>query len=723
MKHLTLKPMLLLAAVVICSIMPAAAFTTFQVDGIYYITTGSNNEVMVNGNSNSYNSYSGDVVIPSTVTYENVTYKVTGIDSEAFYASSGLTSVTIPNSVTKIGTKSFMDCTMLPTITIPSSVTSIGDYAWRGCQSLTEIKVENGNPSYCSSEGVLFDKEKTNLIQYPMGKTATSYTIPDGVTTIVQYAFNNCKLTDIDIPSSVATIGDYAFYRCQSLTSVDIPGSAVTLGNYAFARCQSLTSATLSDGVSAIGEYAFKECTSLTRMDIPSGVSIINKGTFYSCLALTSVTIPNSVTEIIRYAFQYCHALKRVEIPNSMNMINDYVFHGCTSMTSLYLPSTIEIIGSKSFNDCTSLDSVTCEGITPPDYGIENSFSPSTFQDATLYVPASSVDTYRTTKYWSNFYRIVGIGTTIATSLTLDKESISLAEGTTAQLTASISPSDVTSTTLSWTSSNDSIATVDENGKVTAVAVGTATITAATTDGSRLSADCMVTVTTPLAASITLDKSTLTMTRGNNAQLTATVTPSSASNQSLKWTTTNAAVATVDSNGMVTAVGEGSAIIIASTTDGSNLSATCTVNVMKSAESISLDQEHLDMFRNETAQLTATVLPSEASGQELNWTTTNAAVATVSSTGMVTAVKRGTATIIVSTTDGSNLSAVCTVTVTAGHIEGDVNNDDEVTIADVNAIVDLILAGQYEKDADVNNDGEVSIADVNAVVDIILSAS
>ena len=246
------------------------------------------------------------------------------------------------------------------------------------------------------------------------------------------------------------------------------------------------------------------------------------------------------------------------------------------------------------------------------------------------------------------------------TGVTLSQTELSLVKGATATLRATVVPSDATNHKVRWSSNNTSVATV-ENGTVTAVSRGNAIITVTTEDGNH-TARCEVVVTAPVpAASVTLSQTELPLVKGATATLTATVVPSDATNQKVRWSSNNTSVATVE-NGTVTAVSGGNATITVTTEDG-NHTATCEVTVAVSATGVTLSQTELSLVKGATATLRATVVPSDATNQKVRWSSNNTAVATVEN-GTVTAVSGGNATITVTTEDG-NHTATCSVAVEA----------------------------------------------------------
>lgn len=265
----------------------------------------------------------GDYVIPSNVVK---------IDDAAFQYTS-FTSIVIPSSVTSIGSNAFVGCRYLTNITIPSGVTSIGIKAFNQCSSIQNITVSENNLYYSSTDNVLFNKDKTELI-YAVNTINGSYTIPNSVSIISGYAFSSCKLlTNILIPDSITTIGDNAFEGCSLLTTITIPSSVTSIGKEAFSFCTSLKNVTIPSSVTSISDYEFNKCTSLTNVNIPESVITIGNNAFSNCSLLASVNIPVSVTSILYGAFYSCTSLKSINIPASVISIGNDVFFECTNLT------------------------------------------------------------------------------------------------------------------------------------------------------------------------------------------------------------------------------------------------------------------------------------------------------------------------------------------------------------------------------------------------------
>ena len=194
---------------------------------------------------------------------------------------------------------------------------------------------------------------------------------------------SSIKVNDADY--SVTSIGNAAFQYCSGLTSVTIPNSVTSIGDHAFSGCSSLTSVTIPNSVTSIGESAFNRCSSLTSVTIPNSVTSIGEGVFYNCSGLTSVTIPNSVTSIGDEAFLDCIGLTSVTIPNSVTSIGDLAFANCQKIENVYCYA--EEVPSTKYN----------------------AFDESDIENANLYVPASAIEAYKTTKPWSSFGTIKAI--------------------------------------------------------------------------------------------------------------------------------------------------------------------------------------------------------------------------------------------------------------------------------------------------------------------------
>lgn len=583
-------------AVLLCTL--SASAYDFMVDGIAYCKNDDGKSVSVVSGVH----YNGDMVIPENVTYDGITFSITDISDGAFYGCDSLTSVTIPNSVTKIGGSAFYGCTGLTSVTIPNSVTEIGyatfdsctgltsvsiptsvtklgDEAFNGCTGLTSVSLPNsvtklGQRAFCGCTGLTsvtignsvneigssafegtpwFNNQPDGVfyignIAYKFkGQMAsgTAINIKEGTVSISDDAFGGCRgLTSVTIPNTVTKIGVAAFVFCTDLTSITIPNSVTKICSSAFRNCTGLTSITIGNSVPEIGgsvfdgtlwydnqpdgvvylgkvayrfkgeiasgtpivikegtvsinSQAFKGCTGLTSVTLPNSVTRIGYEAFYGCTDLPSVTIPNSVTSIGDEAFSGCRGLPSVIIPNSVTEIGRSAFFGCTGLTSVTIGTSVSSIGDGAFFGCTDLKKVYSLNPAPPVIN-ENTFS---FYDADLFVPQGCLSAYKSAKGWSNFSNIKEIQETIkAESISLNEHSVNLKIGETLSLTAKVLPENVSTKTVAWSSNNSEVASVNDEGLVTALTAGTAIISATTTDGTVLSDSATIAVSTPASS-------------------------------------------------------------------------------------------------------------------------------------------------------------------------------------------------------------------------------
>lgn len=349
------------------------------------------------------------------VSAENTTY--TSVDGVLFSKDktnllqypigNARTEYAIPDGVINVADYLFWGCTTLKTLTIPGSITVIGIDALRRCLSLENINVSADNKVYSSVDGVLFNKDKTELLQYPIGNTRTEYSIPNGVTSIADYSFPECaSIERITFPDSVTTIGEMAFPACSSLKSVELGSGVKTIGDYAFGWCEALTDVKIPYGVTTIGDSAFDSCTSFENITFPDSVTAIGQnviwGTAYykdeanwendvlyvdhhliqakyefsgDCVikdgtktiansafsnleSLENITIPNSVVYIGQFGFYRCSSLKNVTIPDSVLSIDYRAFGSCASLENVVIGAGVTYIEEGAFRSCKSLKNI-----------------------------------------------------------------------------------------------------------------------------------------------------------------------------------------------------------------------------------------------------------------------------------------------------------------------------------------------------------------------------
>ena len=444
------------------------------------------------------------------------------VPTAQFAGCKAVTEFIFPENLTSIGEYAFNDCSGLTSVNLPENLTSIGTYAFEYCTGLKEVNIKSleawlklrfpdnsSNPNYYAKNLLIDGVELSGTVNLPADWTE----VPD-----VQFA--GCKaVNEFIFPENLTSIGNYAFYGCSGLTSVSLPENLTTIGSMAFMNCSGLTSVTLPENLTSIGNSAFWGCSSLKEVNIksfeawlklrfpgyssnpnyyaknllidgkelsgvitlPSDWIEVPEYQFAGCKAVTEFIFPKMLTTIGSYAFQNCSGLTSVTLPESLTAIGASTFGFCSGLTSITLPENLTSIGINAFNNCSKLlKIVSLNPITPTNNS--NSFGDPAESTGVLYVPEEAVQAYQSTNCWNEFQNIKPI--VLATGLELSAEKDPLTIGHTQKITATLTPEDATVDHFKWSSSDESVATVDGFGKVTALKAGTTTITAKTIDGS-----------------------------------------------------------------------------------------------------------------------------------------------------------------------------------------------------------------------------------------------
>ena len=406
-----------LCVILSAGLITAQGFEVFTVGECSFVLITSNQEVELHKVDKNCVS----IDIPSTITYNGISYVVTSIGKNAFagtaiykdksnwdagalYVDNCLIAVDPklkgdfiikPNSRI-IANETFKGCNKLTSITFPNSVTSIGDAAFASCCSLTSVNIPENitNIGRDAFAGTAIYKDKSNwdsgafyidnCLITAKSKIKGDYIVKSNTRFIADYAFSDChKLTSITIPQGITSIGDYAFSGCSSLKSVIISNTATSIGDFAFWRCRSLGSITIPNGVTSIGDCAFYGCSSLKSITIPNSLTRIGSWAFYgtaihkdkskweagtlyidNCLMAVDPKLkgdfiikPNTI-HIANGAFKDCSSLTSISIPHSVISIGLNAFRNCSSLTSITIPNSVKSIGWKAFLDCEPLKEI-----------------------------------------------------------------------------------------------------------------------------------------------------------------------------------------------------------------------------------------------------------------------------------------------------------------------------------------------------------------------------
>lgn len=414
------------------------------VDGIKYSLDAKQKTAKVIVNNHSY---TGDIVIPANITYENVTYKVNALGVGCFAGCDGLANVTLPVGITSLGGRCFYNCNSLKSIDLPDGITSLGDYCFSGCESLTSVSLPKGITSlgnYCFSNC----------------SSMSGISLPEGITSLGIGCFRGCSsLTSIDL-SAITSLGTLVLADCSNLKNVKLPSGITSLGEGFFEGCSSLENIDLPSGITSLGKGCFDGCSSLASIDLPSGITSLGEGCFYGCSSLTNISLPLGLTtlegsstsentdmgcgpdgcdEITSYrnfygCFSYCSSLKSINLPSGITSLGkgcfaecssltdidlscitslgDLCFMSCVNLKSVSLPTCVASLGQGCFYRCTGLASVYMYAEHLPTMLGYNVFGGCDADNCILYVPKGTMDMYRQSSAFGYFKNIVELDAT-----------------------------------------------------------------------------------------------------------------------------------------------------------------------------------------------------------------------------------------------------------------------------------------------------------------------
>lgn len=720
----------------------------------------------------------------------------------AFSNCRQLKNVTIPESVTEIGSGAFEGCIALTGVTLPQGLASIDSYTFRNCSSLTGItlpdkltSIGSGAP-YASGLTSITIPESVTTMGTEVFKNCTSLETAvwnNVLTTIPGSTFEECgKLRGFTVTSSVRNIGAKAFYHCSSLENPVWEGIVTEIGDSAFAGCTAMTALDIPNGLTKIGGNAFDNCDGLTSAVLPDSVTEIGTYIFSDCDQLTSVRLGTGLKAIPSYAFYHCDSLGNVTIPYRVTSIGAYAFANCVALTGVMVPRNVAKIEKTSFNYQDRLTIYGVAGTYAQTFADANFF---TFRDQPVHATAvtlsrselrmnkgayftltmavdpanftdkvtwKSNDTNVATVNDDGRIYAQGLGGAIislvvgdasaacrvtvvqpVTSISLNRNTLTLDPFGTFQLTASPYPSTANNRSYEWQSSDEAIASVDANGLVTGWGKGTATIRAVALDGSGISGGCTVTVTGTAHAAAAPEELQSPHNYPDNCSdiwsytvpdaeyLDVTFDPRTEIEEGFDYLTiTDGAGKAVDGYSRCTGkslagqtvrvMGDTIRLKLVSDDSGGKWGfgfSKIEPHIFQpvAAEGLSFEPNSLILALNASTTLIPRFQPENTTNQEVSWESSNKEIATVSRDGVVRTLKAGTAVITATAADGGFTASV-TIRVETSASCGDVNNDGAVDAIDallvMRSIVGLTQLDSKQRTlADVNGDGQVNTGD------------
>lgn len=551
------------------------------------------------------------------------------IEDNAATKAMNLNRVTVANAsqLVTVGKRSFMDCAGLQHVLFEGTTQYfdvIDTAAFKNCAKLEDVIWEGKSTLRLIGDSVFYCDSKLETVKW---NDKCDLKIIDN------YAFYKCSsLNHFIMPNSALSVGKYAFRYDAGLTDIQLSTSLSIIYDYAFGEC-GFSQLILPESLKSMQAGAFINNSNLADITIPKKTEGIGAGAFENCSALESVTFKTHETKLTvdKNAFNHCPVLSKVnidylddwahinfqnaaanpastahrlylnseemvdvELPVGTKYIGNNVFNGCSDIRTLKIPATVEHVNDNIIAGCSSLTDVYCYATKVPSFiGTEDPSSMNdVFRKATLHVIYGNEEAYKADAWWKRFYKIEGCNAPSdadkkVTSITISQTEATLKPNDTMQLEATVYPTDAANKKILWTSSNEDVVIVTDEGFVLAVAEGEADVTVASAENSEIKAVCHIKVEkekepeVPIVQ-IKFEESPVTIALGETKKLNVIFNPVNATNKELDWLSAKTSVVEVDKEGNILGISEGKAVVSAKTKDGSNLTINCVVTVTPS---------------------------------------------------------------------------------------------------------------------------------------------
>lgn len=608
------------------------------------------------------------------------------IGSRTFASMTALDGITIPNKVIDIGTYAFSgddglkyahlsnscqwlkeglfySCDSLESIVIPSVVTKMDTKMFAGCKSLASVTFEGSS----------------DLLEIGYGASQSDYGL-----------FRDCPLETLNLDRwlsyNTAVASRAPFHSIATLKNLVLGENVSVVDKYMFSYCTSLEDLYLPDNIESVGLWGFRGCSSLKSVRFSEKLSQVSDYGFSECTSLDNVTFPESMTSVADNSFSNCTSLKKLDLGNKLMIIGPAAFKNNTSLEGIDIPESLYGLGVEAFANCSSLPNIKIQGIT--------SVGKQAFQNCTGLKWVSLSD--KTTSLGEDSFAGCSSINYVKSYAEFPPEGlVNFVETVPVNGTLFVPESSIDYYQYSptWETWSD-IRPLNDNVMVT---------------------------------SVELNQDAISLRATETVQLTATVGAEDATDKEVIWRTSDANVADVDADGLVTAVSVGNATITALAADGSGIKAECIATVNPTmVESIDISTELPYVKKGRSVEFYATVLPATATVKQIQWSSSDTDVATVDENGVVNGIAAGTVTITASATDESGVTGQFVLTVNAP-LKGDSNDDDYVTITDAVNTANYAVGNEVKnfcmEAADVNGDNRVTLADASATVGIALDQS